>query len=29
MAGWGQVDELDNLHLSVPYAHPGEIEEGK
>lgn len=25
----GQVDELDNLHLSVPYAHPGEIEEGK
>jgi integrase len=25
----GQVDELDNLHLSAPYTHPGEIEEGK
>jgi integrase len=25
----GQVDELDNLHLSTPHTHPGEIEEGK
>jgi integrase len=25
----GQVDELDNLHFLTPYAHSGEIEEGK